>query len=176
LGIFIYYKIIDKICARCCDCGVWVYLRVYTLVKIMDFFCIFPDIFPLFLKMDELFAHFEKKNGKMSGKIQNVPEIFSRFFPVQGVFAVILGDSQWLEWDVRGRKPSSRFMYGFYASLCEVYRQTTHKVYFVTSLFHTLTNTDGDVLHSGKSWKIFGKNLYSPTKFSKWIFLVKMGK
>jgi len=36
-------------------------------------------MFPFFLKMGELFAHFEKKNGKNSG---NFPEIFSRFIPV----------------------------------------------------------------------------------------------
>jgi len=32
--------------------------------------------------MGEYFAHFEEKNEKMLGKIQNFPEIFSRFFPV----------------------------------------------------------------------------------------------
>jgi len=40
------------------------------------------QIFPFFLKSGELFAHFEKKMGKFWGKIQNFPEIFSRFFPV----------------------------------------------------------------------------------------------
>jgi len=36
----------------------------------------FPKNFPLFLKMDELFAHFEKKKWKVLGNMQSFLTIF----------------------------------------------------------------------------------------------------
>jgi len=48
------------------------YLDTTAFGKIMGKLCMFPKIFPFFLKIGELFTHFEKKIGKFW-------EIFSRF-------------------------------------------------------------------------------------------------
>jgi len=59
-----------------------------TLGKIMGKFrenvvCL-PKFFHFFLKMGELFAHFEHKMGKF-WETYKIPEILSRFLPVYGI-------------------------------------------------------------------------------------------
>jgi len=51
--------------------------------KFREHFAFFTKFSHFFLKMGELFAHFERKNGKISGKTHKNSETFSRLFPVQ---------------------------------------------------------------------------------------------